>query len=87
MRDAIELEWAGIPAVPIIHEAVRGSAQSMARLSGHADYDFIVVDYPWTPTAIWGDDEIEKLAKTIAPTVIDRLCGKFGGISDERTGA
>ena len=79
MRDAIELEWAGIPAVPIIHEAVRGSAESMARLSGHAGYDFVVVDYPWTPTAIWSDEEIQKLAREIAPTVIARLCGKEGG--------
>jgi hypothetical protein len=79
LRDAIELEWAGIPAVPIIHEAVRGSAQSMARLSGHPDYDFVVVDYPWTPTAIWADDEIQSLARAVAPTVIERLCGKTGG--------
>lgn len=54
----------------------------MARLSGHADYDFVVVDYPWTPTAIWSDDEIQKLAREIAPTVIDRLCGKTGGRQD-----
>ncbi|MFK7895803.1 MAG: hypothetical protein AB8G23_08215 [Myxococcota bacterium] len=78
MRDAIELEWAGIAAVPIIHEAVRGSAQSMARLSGHPDYDFVVVDYPWIPTAMWSDSEIQNLAEAVAPTVIERLCGKTG---------
>ena len=86
MRDAIELEWAGVPAIPIIHEAVRGSAQSMARLSGHPDYDFLVVDYPWIPTAMWADDEIQKLAESIAPSVIDRLCGRPGDDRFERSG-
>ena len=79
MRDAIELEWAGIPSVPIIHEAVRGSAQSMARLSGHPDYDFVVVDYPWIPTAIWSDAEVADLAKAVAPRVIEKLCGAATG--------
>lgn len=46
----------------------------MARLSGHPDYDFVVVDYPWIPTAIWSDAEIGDLAKAVAPRVIEKLC-------------
>ena len=74
MRDAIELEWEGVPSLAIIHEAVRGSAESMARLSGFPDYDFILVDYPWTPTAVWTDEEVRALARALAPKVIERLC-------------
>lgn len=73
MRDAIELEWEGVPSLPIIHEAVRGSAESMARLSGFPDYGFLVVDYPWIPTAVWTDDEVRALARQLAPRVIERL--------------
>ncbi len=73
MRDAIELEWAGVPSLAIIHQAVRGSAESMARLSGFPDYDFIVVDYPWTPTAVWTDEEVSDLARILAPKVLEKL--------------
>ena len=73
MRDAIELEWAGVPSLAIIHQAVRGSAESMARLSGFPDYDFIVVDYPWTPTAVWTDEEVRDLARILAPNVLEKL--------------
>jgi hypothetical protein len=73
LRDAIELEWAGIPTVAIIHEAVRGSAEAMARLSGVPDFDFVIVDYPFIPTAIWTKEEIRQLAREVAPRVRARL--------------
>jgi len=73
LRDAIELEWEGVPSVAIIHEAVRGSAKSMAKLSGVPDYDFLLVDYPWIPTAIWDEGEIQRLAKEVAPQVLAKL--------------
>lgn len=76
MRDAIELEWEGVPSLAIIHEAVRGSAESMARLSGFPDYDFLSVDYPWTPTAVWSDDEVRELARILAPKVLAKLSRK-----------
>jgi Trm5-related predicted tRNA methylase len=69
LRDAIELEWAGIPTATIVHEAVRGSAEAMAKLSGVPDYPFIIVDYPWTPTAIWSKEESRDLARQVAPKV------------------
>ena len=73
MRDAIELEWAGIPTATIIHQAVRGSALAMAKLSGVPDFDFVIVDYPHIPTALWSDDEIRDLAREVAPKVRARL--------------
>ena len=73
MRDAIELEWEGIPSVSIIHEAVRESAESMAKLCGIPDYPFLVAGYPYVPTGVWSDSEVEDLAKQVAPGVIDLL--------------
>ena len=70
MRDAVELEWEGIPSLPIIHSSVRGSAESMAKLSGIADYPFLIVDYPYIPTALWSDEEVEGLATGITDSVI-----------------
>ncbi len=73
MRDAIELEWEGIPSVPIIHEAVSGSAESMAKLSGIPDYPFVIASYPYVPTGVWSDDEIRSLARQVAPGVMSLL--------------
>lgn len=73
MRDAIELEWAGIPAVCIVHRELLDSARAIARISGHPDYPMITVDYPYIPTATWGDEEIALLAKQLAPQVRDLL--------------
>ena len=53
----MELEWAGIPTVCIVHQEMRDSARAIARISGHPDYPMIVVDYPSIPTATWTDDE------------------------------
>ncbi len=73
MRDAVELEWEGIPSLPIIHHSVRGSAESMAKLSGVADYPFLIVDYPYIPTAMWTDDEVSDLAGEISQSVLAML--------------
>jgi hypothetical protein len=69
LRDAVELEWEGIPSVPIIHEAVKGSADSMAKLSGVPDYPFVIGRYPYGPTGVWSDAEIQALARELAPAV------------------
>lgn len=69
----MELEWAGVPSVPIIHKAVQGSAESMAKLSGVPDYPFVLADYPYIPTAIWSDQEIQTLADEVVPGVLSLL--------------
>ena len=71
----MELEWAGIPSVCIVHQELRESAGAIARISGHPDYPMITVDYPYIPTATWSDDEIEILAKHLAPIVREMLLG------------
>jgi hypothetical protein len=73
VRDSVELEWAGIPSVAVVHEQMRGSAQAMTRVSGMAEYGFLTVDYPLIPLAAWSDDEIVSVARDLAPKVIARL--------------
>jgi hypothetical protein len=73
LRDAIELEWAGIPTAAVIHRAVQGSAEAMAKLSGVPDFPFVIVDHPWIPTAVWTKEEIRDLAREVAPKVRARL--------------
>jgi hypothetical protein len=69
LRDAVELEWEGIPTVCIVHRELRDSAAAIARISGHPDYPMITVDYPYIPTATWSDPEIATLARDLAPQV------------------
>jgi hypothetical protein len=73
LRDAVELEWAGVPSVAIVHEEMTGSAKAIARISGHPDYPFITVGYPHIPLAMWDDEEIRTVAKAIAPQIRDLL--------------
>ena len=72
----MELEWAGIPSVCIVHQELRESAGAIARISGHPDYPMITVDYPYIPTATWSDDEIATLAAELAPRVHAMLVGR-----------
>jgi len=73
LRDSVELEWAGVPSVAIVHEAMEGSARAMARVSGMPDYEFLTVPYPHIPLAVWTDEEIDEVARELAPKVRARL--------------
>jgi hypothetical protein len=73
LRDSVELEWAGIPSVAIVHESMAGSARAMAEVSGMRGYEFVTVPYPHIPLAMWSDDEIAEVASELAPQLLDRL--------------
>jgi hypothetical protein len=73
LRDAIELEWAGVPSACIVHEQLSGSARAIARVSGHPDYDFATVGYPHIPTAVWTKEECHAAAVAVAPKVAQML--------------
>lgn len=45
----------------------------MAKLSGVPDYPFLIVDYPYIPTAMWTDDEVGRLAGEISDGVLGML--------------
>ncbi len=69
----MELEWAGIPSVAIVHESMEGTARAMARVSGMADYGFVTVGYPHIPLAVWTDTEIDDVARELAPKLVALL--------------
>ena len=69
----MELEWAGIPSVAIVHESMEGTARAMARVSGMPDYGFVTVGYPHIPLAVWTAAEIDEVARELAPKLIARL--------------
>jgi hypothetical protein len=73
LRDAVELEWAGVPSVAIIHESMAGSARAIALVSGMPDYEFVIVKYPHPPLAIWTPDEIDDIVGEVADQVRCRL--------------
>jgi hypothetical protein len=73
LRDAVELEWAGIPSVAVVHHAMTGSARAMARVSGMPDYDYLTVDYPHVPLAIWTPEEITEVARDLVPRILELL--------------
>ena len=73
MRDAIELEAEGIPAVAIVHQALQGAVKAIARLSHLDGYRFVMVPYPYQTIATWTDAEIAALSQSIAPAVVHLL--------------
>ena len=73
LRDSLELEWAGIPSVALIHEGLAGSARANARLSGMPDYQFITIPFPYATTGTWTDDEVLTLAAEITPAIVKHL--------------
>jgi hypothetical protein len=75
MRDAIELDWQGIPSVWVGHRAVEASARAIARLVGVTDYPMVFTTYPYVPTASWTHEEALTLARELAPAVRHALTG------------
>ena len=73
MRDALDLEAAGIPAVCLVHVALVPAVQALCRLVGAPDYPFVVVDYPYNPTGVWSEDECNAMAAQVLDGVRARL--------------
>ena len=73
MRDALDLEATGIPAVCIVHSALEPAVRAMARLVGADDYPVIIIDYPHNPTAVWTPEESLALAAQVVDAVRLRL--------------
>jgi hypothetical protein len=78
LRDAVELEWSGIPSVAVVHQAMYGSARAIARISGMPEYPFLTVDYPHVPLAVWTDEEIDEVARDLAPQIVALLTTNEG---------
>jgi hypothetical protein len=75
MRDAIEMELAGIPAVAIAHEELRGAIDSMRKISKALDTPYVLVTRPVTPNGEWGETATDGVVDTILPMVVAELTG------------
>jgi hypothetical protein len=73
MRDALDFEAAGIPAVCIVHTALVPGVRAMARIAGAPEYPIITIDYPHNPTAVWTKEEARELADQVVDAVRERL--------------
>jgi hypothetical protein len=67
------MEWAGIPAVAIVHEALAGSANAMRVISKMPDYPYLLVHFPLPPVGVWTDEEIDELCDELLPQIVDQL--------------
>ena len=70
MLDAIILEKAGIPAVPIVTDAFESTAKEMAELWGVPDFRFVMMPHPLgslTPEAI------SQRVESLIPAVLNLL--------------
>jgi hypothetical protein len=73
MRDALDLEMAGIPAVCLVHVALVPAVQALCELVGAPGYPFVVVDYPYNPTGVWTAEECHAMADQVIDAVRLRL--------------
>jgi hypothetical protein len=73
------MEWAGIPSVAIVHEALAGSANSMRIISKMPEYPFVLVPFPLAPVGVWSNEEIESLCDDLIPQIIDQLTKPVAG--------
>lgn len=73
MRDALDLEALGIPAVCVVHEALVPAVRAIAKFLGKPDYPIVTVGYPLDPTAHWSKADATALATDIAAAVRARL--------------
>ena len=69
MLDAVILEKAGVPAIPIITDAFDATAREMAELWGVPDFRFVMIPHP---LATLTPADIERR--------VDELIGKVLGL-------
>jgi hypothetical protein len=70
LLDAVILERAGIPAVPVVTDAFDSTAREMAALWGVPDFRFVMMPHP---LASLTPDAIKTRADDLVPEVIRLL--------------
>jgi hypothetical protein len=75
IRDAMELEWEGIPSVALVHEDMLPGVRAMTRLAGMPDYRYVVVGNSRTSVCDWDDVTVATVAKEIADEAAALLSG------------
>ena len=70
MLDAVILEKAGIPAIPIITDAFESTAREMAELWGVPDFRFVMMPHP---LASLTPEDVERRAEELLGQVLALL--------------
>ncbi|MEL0108056.1 MAG: hypothetical protein VW802_14065 [Rhodospirillaceae bacterium] len=70
MLDAVILEKAGIPAIPIVTDAFESTAKEMAELWGVPDFKFVMMPHP---LASLTPDQIDTYAQNLIDKVLSLL--------------
>jgi hypothetical protein len=70
LLDAIILEKAGVPAVPIITDAFHNTAKEMAELWGVPDFRFLMIPHPLATLTL---PEIEQRTEEVISRVTEFL--------------
>jgi hypothetical protein len=83
IRDAMELEWAGIPSVALVHEDMLPAVEAMTRLADMPDYPYVVVGRTRTSLCDWDDATVAAVAKEIAGEAMALLDSAMQGQSAE----
>ena len=81
IRDAMELEWAGIPSVALVHEDMVPAVDAMTRLADMPDYPYVVVSRTRTSLCDWDDATVAAAAKEIVGETLALL----GAAADGRS--
>jgi hypothetical protein len=82
IRDALELEWSGIPTACIAHEALAPSIDAMRAISGAPGYPYLRVTFPTQPNAPLSPDECRHWAMTLAPAIAQLLVASPASVGD-----
>ncbi|MCL6561728.1 MAG: hypothetical protein K6U87_01820 [Firmicutes bacterium] len=70
MADAIQLEKRGIPAAAICTNALRASADAMAKVQGFPGFRYAVIEHP---VSNLGVEELRARAQQALPQVLEIL--------------
>lgn len=74
MADVILMEQRGVPSAAICTDALRPSADAMARIQGMPGYRFAVVPHP---VSSLDESQVEERARLAAPQVLEILRQEF----------
>jgi hypothetical protein len=67
------MEWIGIPAVSIAHEALVGSVEAMKTICMMPSYPYLQVRYPHSSVGNWEETELAEIVEELVPQVIALL--------------
>jgi hypothetical protein len=67
------MEWIGIPAVSIAHEALAGSVEAMKSICKMPTYPYLQIRYPHSSVGQWDEKELAEIVDELVPQVIELL--------------